>query len=62
MNEKHDDRPPSEDAIRYIAAKGEAALDRIQRVLDRAKAMLARGEVAEPADGIDPLQHLYLIR
>lgn len=44
---------PSEAIARHLAGKGEAAVEQWQAVVDRAREMLASGEV-RPLDGIDP--------
>jgi hypothetical protein len=45
---------PSEAIARHLAGKGEAAVEQWQAVVDRAREMLASGEVRPPVDGIDP--------
>src|SRR4051794_24482113 len=59
MSDEREDTSPSEETCRYFAEKGEAHLDRFQAILERAREMLANGEVFEPAGGIDPHQYHY---
>lgn len=45
---------PAEDVARYLAEKGGAAIDQWQAIVDRAREMVASGDVEPPRDGIDP--------
>jgi hypothetical protein len=45
---------PSEAVARHLAEKGGAAVEQWQAVVDRAREMLASGEVEPPSVGIDP--------
>lgn len=59
MSDERDDTPPPEETCRYFAEKGKAHLDRFQAILERARAMLASGEVPESAGRLDSHQYRY---
>ncbi len=46
--------PPSDGAARYFAEQGIEKNEQVQAIVDRAREMLASGEVVPPADGEDP--------
>ena len=54
MTEGFETQAHSDAVVKYLAEKGEAAIDQWQDTVDRARAMLASGEVLPPPDGIDP--------
>ncbi len=54
MSEGSDTSAPSELVARHLAEKGEAVIEQMQATVDRAREMLAAGEVSPPPDGIDP--------
>ena len=54
MTSRRNTPPPSEAAARHFAEKGIAGIEQVQAIVDRAREMLATGEVAPPPDGEDP--------
>jgi len=51
---RHTNAEPSEAVARYLAEKGEGAVENMQAAVNRAREMLASSEVTAPADGVDP--------
>ena len=54
MTEESKTQAHSDAVVKYLAEKGEAAIDQWQDAVNRARAMLASGEVLPPPDGLDP--------
>ncbi len=54
MTGRQNTPPPSDGAARYFAEQGAEKIEQVQAIVDRAREMLASGEVAPPIDGEDP--------
>ncbi len=54
MTNSQNTPPPSDGAARYFAEQGVGKIEQVQAIVNRAREMLASGEVAPPADGEDP--------
>lgn len=59
MSPKPEPLAASEAVARHLAETGEAGIARMQAAIDRAREMLARGEVVDPSEAHEPTSHAY---